>query len=114
MFRYARRILKICGGVVRLFCKLDPLHFRIATPFSVARLVMERSPHSFLVGDGAQQFAKEHGIPVVSNELLQSEGSTKAYKVFAKTLPSFPVKNQGLNLDLKPLIFDYICLYRNF
>ncbi len=43
---------------------------------------MERSQHSILVGEGAQQFAKEHGIPVLSNELLQTESSTKAYKVF--------------------------------
>ena len=58
------------------------INFRVATPFSVAKLVMERSQHSILVGEGAQQFAKEHGIPVLSNELLQTESSTKAYKVF--------------------------------
>ena len=46
---------------------------------------MEKSRHSFLVGDGAQLFAKEHGISVLSNELLQTESSTKAYKEFLKT-----------------------------
>jgi hypothetical protein len=59
------------------------IYFRVATPFSVARLVMERSKHSILVSEGAQQFAKEHGISVLNNELLQTESSTKAFKVFA-------------------------------
>ena len=32
-------------------------------PISIARLVMERSPHVFLVGDGARRFAQEMGFP---------------------------------------------------
>jgi isoaspartyl peptidase/L-asparaginase-like protein (Ntn-hydrolase superfamily) len=44
---------------------------------------MERSKHNILVSEGAQQFAKEHGIYVLNNELLQTESSTKAFKVFA-------------------------------
>lgn len=34
----------------------------IKTPCSVARLVMERTDHMMLVGDGALQFAKAHGF----------------------------------------------------
>ena len=33
----------------------------IAHPISVARLVMEKTPHVMLVGEGAKQFALEHG-----------------------------------------------------
>lgn len=32
------------------------------TPFSAARLVMERSPHSILAGEGATKFAVENGM----------------------------------------------------
>ncbi|MFQ5771108.1 MAG: N(4)-(beta-N-acetylglucosaminyl)-L-asparaginase, partial [bacterium] len=35
---------------------------RIKTPCSVARLVMERSDHIYLVGKGALRFAKAHGF----------------------------------------------------
>jgi N4-(beta-N-acetylglucosaminyl)-L-asparaginase len=35
---------------------------RIKTPSSVARLVMERTDHMLLVGEGALQFAKAHGF----------------------------------------------------
>ena len=39
-----------------------------------------------MVGEGAQQFAKDHEVPVISNELLQTESSVEAYKVFEITL----------------------------
>ncbi len=38
-------------------------------PVSLARLVMERTPHVLLVGDGAQQFARECGIEVAPPKL---------------------------------------------
>ncbi len=37
----------------------------IKNPISLARLVMEKSPHVMLVGAGAEAFAKENGIPLV-------------------------------------------------
>ncbi len=36
---------------------------RVATPASVARRVMERTPHILLAGEGAQQFARMQGFP---------------------------------------------------
>jgi beta-aspartyl-peptidase (threonine type) len=33
-------------------------------PISVARLVLDRSPHVLLVGDGAKRFAREHGAEI--------------------------------------------------
>jgi N4-(beta-N-acetylglucosaminyl)-L-asparaginase len=46
----------------------------IAHPISVARRVMERTPHVLLVGDGALQFALEQGFP--REELLTRESET--------------------------------------
>jgi len=37
---------------------------RVRHPVSLAREVMEQSPHVLLVGKGAQQFAKDRGVPL--------------------------------------------------
>src|SRR5216684_4194776 len=37
----------------------------IKNPISLARLVMEKSPHVLMAGDGAESFAKEHGVEIV-------------------------------------------------
>lgn len=38
----------------------------ILHPVTVARMVMERTPHVMIVGEGAQQFAIEQGVPTQS------------------------------------------------
>jgi beta-aspartyl-peptidase (threonine type) len=43
---------------------------RVRYPVSVARLVMERTPHSLLVGAGAEAFARSQGVAVFSEEEL--------------------------------------------
>ena len=50
-------------------------------PFSVARCIMERSPHSMLVGQGAQDFAVNNGFLVEPNSALQTQISKEAYEV---------------------------------
>jgi len=42
----------------------------VANPISLARAVMDRSPHVFLAGPGASAFAREVGIPAIENALL--------------------------------------------
>ena len=62
----------------------------IAHPISVARLVMDKTPHVMLVGDGATQFAVEQGFK--KEELLTPE-SEKAWKEWLKTAKYAPVMN---------------------
>jgi N4-(beta-N-acetylglucosaminyl)-L-asparaginase len=62
----------------------------IAHPISVARLVMEKTPHVMLVGDGATQFAVEHGF---KKEKLLTPESAKAWKEWLKTAKYAPVIN---------------------
>jgi len=38
---------------------------RIRSPIALARLVMERSPHVFMIGTGAETFAQEQGVELV-------------------------------------------------
>ncbi|XP_074633522.1 N(4)-(Beta-N-acetylglucosaminyl)-L-asparaginase-like isoform X2 [Acropora palmata] len=54
----------------------------VAMPFSVARCIMERSPHSMLVGQGAQDFAVNNGFLVEPNSALQTQISKEAYEEF--------------------------------
>ncbi|KAL9965284.1 hypothetical protein ACROYT_G029059 [Oculina patagonica] len=54
----------------------------VSMPFSVARSVMEKSPHSMLVGEGAQEFAFRNGFPVESNSTLQNDKSREAFEKF--------------------------------
>ena len=62
----------------------------IAHPISVARLVMEKTPHVMLVGDGATQFAVEHGF---KKEKLLTPESEKAWKKWLKTAKYKPEIN---------------------
>ncbi len=62
----------------------------IKHPISVARLVMEKTPHVMLVGDGAKQFALSQGF---TEENLLTEKSKKAYEEWLKTSQYKPIIN---------------------
>jgi N4-(beta-N-acetylglucosaminyl)-L-asparaginase len=80
---------------------------RIKHPVSVARKVMEKTPHVILVGAGAQQFALENGFPLETAEL--SDSAKKAYADWLKKNEYKPVINierkQG-NGPFAPNFFD--------
>lgn len=71
-----------CGSVAALE--------HIMHPISVARLVMEKTPHVMLVGDGALQFALENGFKKIN---LLTKESEKAWKEWLKTAQYKPVIN---------------------
>jgi len=52
----------------------------IENPISVARKVMEETPHVMLVGDGALQFALEQGFPRTNLLTEKSEADWKKWK----------------------------------
>lgn len=72
-----------CGSVAALE--------RIKHPISVARRVMEKTPHVMLVGVGAQQFAVAEGFPLEPEVL--SEDAKKAYREWLKKSEYKPVIN---------------------
>ncbi len=43
---------------------------RLKNPIQTARLVLERSPHVYLVGAGAEEFARQQGIALIENSEL--------------------------------------------
>lgn len=64
---------------------------RIRHPISVARRVMEKTPHVMLVGSGAQQFAIEQGFPLEQEKL--SDKAKKAYDEWLKKSEYKPIIN---------------------
>ena len=52
----------------------------IANPIRLARLVMEKTPHVMLVGDGAEEFARSRGIELVSPYYFYNEREWQRYK----------------------------------
>lgn len=71
-----------CGAVAALE--------HIAHPISVARRVMEKTPHVLLVGEGALQFALAEGFP---KETLLTPESEQAWQEWLKTEKYQPVSN---------------------
>ena len=64
---------------------------RIKHPISVARRVMEKTPHVMLVGSGAQQFAIAEGFPLEEQKL--SDDAQKSYEEWLKKSEYKPVIN---------------------
>src|SRR5215467_6612874 len=64
---------------------------RVKHPISVARRVMEKTPHVMLVGSGAQQFAIAEGFPLEEQKL--SPDAKEAYDKWLKKSEYKPVIN---------------------
>jgi N4-(beta-N-acetylglucosaminyl)-L-asparaginase len=64
---------------------------RIRHPISVARRVMEKTPHVMLVGAGAQEFAVSEGFPLEAQDL--SADAKKAYEQWLQKSEYKPVVN---------------------
>jgi beta-aspartyl-peptidase (threonine type) len=54
-------------------------------PISLARAVMEKSPHVFLSKDGADQFSREQGLEQVPNDYFATPERRKQLEVFKTT-----------------------------
>ncbi|HMT29042.1 MAG TPA: N(4)-(beta-N-acetylglucosaminyl)-L-asparaginase [Bacteroidia bacterium] len=65
----------------------------IGSPIAVARLVMEKTPHVMLVGDGATAFAVEHGFKKEKLLTAQSEKAWKEWLVSSKYKPIINIEN---------------------
>jgi N4-(beta-N-acetylglucosaminyl)-L-asparaginase len=74
-----------CGSVA---CIEHIMH-----PISVARKVMEKTPHVMLVGDGALQFALASGFPKVNLLTPESEKAWKEWLATAQYKPIINVEN---------------------
>jgi N4-(beta-N-acetylglucosaminyl)-L-asparaginase len=72
-----------CGSVAALE--------QIAHPISVARKIMENTPHIMLVGKGAQEFAVSQGFKLEEQKL--SPDAQKAFTEWLKKMDYIPAQN---------------------
>jgi N4-(beta-N-acetylglucosaminyl)-L-asparaginase len=70
----------------------------IRHPTSVARRVLERTPHLLLVGDGARRFALGQGF---SAEDLLTQASRKAWEEWKRTRPPTPPNHDTIGLIVR-------------
>jgi beta-aspartyl-peptidase (threonine type) len=52
---------------------------KIKNPIRAARAIFDHGPHMMLVADGAEHFAKQHGVPLCQPEELVSEAEHEAW-----------------------------------
>jgi N4-(beta-N-acetylglucosaminyl)-L-asparaginase len=80
----------------------------IKNPSRVARLVMERTDHVLIVGEGALKFARAHGF---KEEDLLTEKSRAAWLRWKETMSDrdnwFPPKSEALPQDLRAVMSTY-------
>jgi len=81
---------------------------RIKHPVSVARKVMETTPHVLLSGEGAQKFALQNGFPLESGRLSpDAEKEWKKWLEKSKYQPLINIENQRPSMSIAtPYFFD--------
>ncbi|KAJ4833402.1 hypothetical protein Tsubulata_028612 [Turnera subulata] len=71
----------------------------VKNPVSLARLVMDKSPHSYLAFSGAEEFARQQGVEVVDNEYFitqENVGMLKLAKEANSILFDYRIPTHGL------------------
>lgn len=59
---------------------------RVRSAIKLSRLVLEKSPHVYFVGEGAERFAEEHGMELIDNKELVVEREVKRLREFKARL----------------------------
>jgi beta-aspartyl-peptidase (threonine type) len=64
---------------------------QLRNPIRAARLVLDKSPHVYFVGTGAERFARQHGMALCDNmELVIPREQERLYKAQADELAGLP------------------------
>ena len=64
---------------------------RLKNPIQAARLVLERSPHVYLVGQGAEAFAQKNGMALIDNaELMIDRERQRLHEAKARASAGIP------------------------
>jgi len=73
---------------------------RLRNPIRAARLVLDRSPHVYFVGTGAERFARQHGMALCDNmELVIPREQKRLYQAQADELAGLPDETFSGSLD---------------
>ena len=71
----------------------------VKNPVDLARLVMEKSPHVLLVGQGAEDFALEQGVVLVPNSYFRTEPRVKALEQALKEEKEQAARKTGARFE---------------
>ncbi|KAJ4964544.1 hypothetical protein NE237_016393 [Protea cynaroides] len=74
----------------------------VKNPISLARLVMDKSPHSYLAFSGAEEFARQQGVELVENDYFITEenlGMLKLAKEANAIVFDYRIPVVGLGLE---------------
>jgi L-asparaginase / beta-aspartyl-peptidase len=73
---------------------------RIRNPIHAARLVLDKSPHVYFVGTGAERFARQHGMALCDNmDLVIPREQERLYKAQAAERAGLPDETFSGSLD---------------
>jgi beta-aspartyl-peptidase (threonine type) len=73
---------------------------RLRNPIRAARLVLDKSPHVYFVGAGAERFARQHGMALCDNtELVIPREQERLYKAQAAKRAGLPDETFSGSLD---------------
>lgn len=68
---------------------------RVRNPVALARAVMERSPHVMLVGEGAEQFAREQGLATADHAYFDTKARWEQLQEALHAAPMQPPDHYG-------------------
>ncbi len=71
----------------------------IKNPISLARLIMEKSPHVMLGGEGAEAFARKNGVPLVDPKYFFTQERWDALQRVKKASPKSGEKSEVSDQD---------------
>jgi L-asparaginase / beta-aspartyl-peptidase len=66
---------------------------RLRNPVRAARKILSESPHVYFVGEGAEKFAAEHGVPLCRNEDLIVPREVERLKSYQEKNPTSRAQN---------------------
>ncbi|XP_051149977.1 probable isoaspartyl peptidase/L-asparaginase 2 [Andrographis paniculata] len=86
----------------------------VKNPVSLARLVMDKSPHSYLAFSGAEKFAKQQGVEMVDTEYFITEDNLGMLKLakeansilFDYRIPTVGSESCGAAAEAPPMIMN--------
>ena len=66
---------------------------RLRNPVRAARKILSESPHVYFVGEGAEQFAAEHGVPLCENKDLVIPREVERLRDYQRAAANAPQKD---------------------
>ncbi|MGE3466050.1 MAG: isoaspartyl peptidase/L-asparaginase family protein [Pyrinomonadaceae bacterium] len=75
----------------------------IKNPITLARAIMEKSPHVMMVGDGAEKFAREHRLEIVDAKYFWTQHRWDALQQVLNEEKAKSVKEKGKSENVRPV-----------